>query len=843
MKRVLLLFLLFSLCGTMLNAYAGGSDTSGYVFKDSNEADGSYSFDLVTEDSGYMTTASVLGYNSITSTSFDVTENQNIVPDIPIVILPTVTVTGQVVTTDTNTGIQAIVSLTGYETYEVDTDANGNFTIANVFTGHTYAGIVIVAGYQPGSFDVVVGTTDLNIGAVFVTEILYPATDIIAEISGDAVAVTWGEPGGAGAGTWLTKGAEENNDGIGTGGAAVIRVAHRYTQDELVDYQGMFINAIKMFPREADATYTLNVWAGDDGMTELYSQDIDEFIVESWNEYQLDTFVAIPNVGDIYIGYTTDTPSGYPCGADAGPYVAGGDMIMLGTADSWGLLHILAPSLDVNWNLQAYLSYGRGRDVITEGYQMIRRSNGQSTAQPLIAGNLEPIPYTPVTLTRALEGYKVWRLLAVDQDNENNWDLLTPAMITDLAYTDTDWQNLDSGVYKFAVKAFYTNDNEAPVAFSNELLNNMYGSVEGSVTDADSGAPISNATITLDGNTTNTDVSGSFTFTDVLAGEYTINATAGAYTSDSQIITVTATGITTVTFSLTPSSYLFEDGFENYADFSLEFGSWTNIDVDLTPSYAINGTIFEHSGDAFAYIVFNPLSTTPPLDELFDAHTGTKYLAAFASIPNEGSTNNDWLISQQFTLGATGNLSFWAKSVTDMYGLEIFNVLVSDGSTNPDDFTPITGGNNQEASTEWTEFSYNLSDFATQTIRFAIQSVSEDAFMFLIDDIALSAPNGTPNNGTDAVMTTILGGNYPNPFNPETTISYNMKNSGNVTIEVYNILGQKVKTLVNENKTAGNHTVVWAGLNDNNDSVASGIYFYKMRSGKYSKTHKMILMK
>jgi flagellar hook assembly protein FlgD len=64
-----------------------------------------------------------------------------------------------------------------------------------------------------------------------------------------------------------------------------------------------------------------------------------------------------------------------------------------------------------------------------------------------------------------------------------------------------------------------------------------------------------------------------------------------------------------------------------------------------------------------------------------------------------------------------------------------------------------------------------------------------------------------------------------------------------VTIEVYNLKGQLVRTLVNEIKTAGNYSVVWNGRDNNNQPVSSGVYFYKMNTGKYSSTKKMILMK
>ena len=88
-----------------------------------------------------------------------------------------------------------------------------------------------------------------------------------------------------------------------------------------------------------------------------------------------------------------------------------------------------------------------------------------------------------------------------------------------------------------------------------------------------------------------------------------------------------------------------------------------------------------------------------------------------------------------------------------------------------------------------------------------------------------------------------LIGNYPNPFNPETTISFSNHKPGHIIIEVYNIKGQKVRTLVDKHLEASNHTVVWNGRNDSGKSVTSGVYFYKMKSGNYSSTKKMILMK
>jgi hypothetical protein len=89
----------------------------------------------------------------------------------------------------------------------------------------------------------------------------------------------------------------------------------------------------------------------------------------------------------------------------------------------------------------------------------------------------------------------------------------------------------------------------------------------------------------------------------------------------------------------------------------------------------------------------------------------------------------------------------------------------------------------------------------------------------------------------------ILQQNYPNPFNPITTINYSLKENSKVSLKVYNIKGQKVKQLVSEQLSAGQHSVVWNGIDDNGKSVSSGIYFYKLKAGNYQKVKKMLLLK
>ncbi len=85
--------------------------------------------------------------------------------------------------------------------------------------------------------------------------------------------------------------------------------------------------------------------------------------------------------------------------------------------------------------------------------------------------------------------------------------------------------------------------------------------------------------------------------------------------------------------------------------------------------------------------------------------------------------------------------------------------------------------------------------------------------------------------------------NYPNPFNPTTTINYSLKENTKVSLNIYNIKGQKVKQLVSEQLSAGQHSVVWNGKDDNGKSVSSGIYFYKLKVSDFQKVRKMILLR
>ncbi|MCB0315264.1 MAG: T9SS type A sorting domain-containing protein, partial [Calditrichaeota bacterium] len=88
-----------------------------------------------------------------------------------------------------------------------------------------------------------------------------------------------------------------------------------------------------------------------------------------------------------------------------------------------------------------------------------------------------------------------------------------------------------------------------------------------------------------------------------------------------------------------------------------------------------------------------------------------------------------------------------------------------------------------------------------------------------------------------------LGQNYPNPFNPTTSIQVAVPEKALVTLEIYDITGRKIQTLLNDEQEPGVYTVSWDGTNQFGEKVSSGIYFYRMAAGKFIQTRRMMLLK
>lgn len=110
----------------------------------------------------------------------------------------------------------------------------------------------------------------------------------------------------------------------------------------------------------------------------------------------------------------------------------------------------------------------------------------------------------------------------------------------------------------------------------------------------------------------------------------------------------------------------------------------------------------------------------------------------------------------------------------------------------------------------------------------------------VIDPVTLGV-NERPN--TNLPKDFALGQNFPNPFNPSTVIDFDIPVNVYVRLDIYNVLGQKVRTLVDEELPAKKYSVDWDGTTDGGVKVASGIYFYKLEAGAFTETRKMVMLK
>ncbi len=105
-------------------------------------------------------------------------------------------------------------------------------------------------------------------------------------------------------------------------------------------------------------------------------------------------------------------------------------------------------------------------------------------------------------------------------------------------------------------------------------------------------------------------------------------------------------------------------------------------------------------------------------------------------------------------------------------------------------------------------------------------------------DVALDVHESTPQTQRTALLP-----NFPNPFNPSTTISYTLGEEAAVALTVFNVHGREVRTLIRGTEQAGPHEAVWDGRDNHNQDVSSGLYFYLLRAGDFRDMRKMVLLK
>lgn len=245
--------------------------------------------------------------------------------------------------------------------------------------------------------------------------------------------------------------------------------------------------------------------------------------------------------------------------------------------------------------------------------------------------------------------------------------------------------------------------------------------------------------------------------------------------------------------------------FEPYEDFTLDINPWTNLDVDGSETYTIDGVTFPHNGEPMSFIVFNPLTTTPATSGM-TAHGGARLGACFASV---NPPNNDYLISPKILLGDDASISMYVKSYTDQYGLEEYRIAVSTTDMNPSSFTDITS-TIQAPADDWAFVTYDLSAYSGQEAYVAIHCVSNDRFIFMVDDVNITFSTGTNNLSVEDNFRI-----YPNPATDVLNIR------GEVEIISMSLVNTTGKVVLQSNVNGNEFS---ANISD----IPSGIYMLRL---------------
>ena len=278
-------------------------------------------------------------------------------------------------------------------------------------------------------------------------------------------------------------------------------------------------------------------------------------------------------------------------------------------------------------------------------------------------------------------------------------------------------------------------------------------------------------------------------------------------------------------FTMNAQVTIWEESFEDYQDFDIAILGAYQWDLDESPTYGAQNFDFENEEYVGTAIVFNSSVMTDadpndPQDRtIWNARTGEKglYMIAATSL-----LNDDYIITPRIDLTSVNaaQFSFWAKSLTDAYGLERFHVLLSATSSNYFDFTVELSDGELQAPLEYTEYSYDLSDYEGQMVYLAIHYVAQDSFVFQMDDFLvqgniLSIEDNLFNNFN----------HYITNNNLVMSASSSLEN-----IQLYNLLGQEVfsKSLSNTNETI------------NIASLDTGTYIAKVSIQGTSKSFKIV---
>jgi hypothetical protein len=212
-----------------------------------------------------------------------------------------------------------------------------------------------------------------------------------------------------------------------------------------------------------------------------------------------------------------------------------------------------------------------------------------------------------------------------------------------------------------------------------------------------------------------------------------------------------------------------------------------------------------------------------------DGDTETRWCAS------DGSLNQWWMVDLGTLYTVSGTEVMWEMDGVQ-YGYKI------DVSPNNVAWTLAVDKTNDSSLAQTRTDLFTAK--AVRYVRITVTRLAPASWASFWDfKVFVLSPEGGVHGDNLLPRDTHLDQNYPNPFNPQTTVMYALKKEAKVSITIYNLLGQKVKTLMNSEQEAGYKSIAWNGTNDDGAKVCSGVYFCRMTADEYMSTKKLLLLK
>lgn len=558
-------------------------------------ADGNYEFPFVEQGLRQITTTKY-GYQDLTL-DVNVVEGENVSLDFNLVPIPLVTVTGRVVGSDNfEAGLNnATIKLNGYENYQTTTNAQGFFTIPNVYSDKTYSISIKRSGYREHTGNLTVESSNVDMGDIILRELSNPPRSVVATEAFDfsKVSVAWLSPATNDVGQWIHYDSGNNvGNKIGTGSAVDFDAVIRYPASALTSFAGMSLQAVKVWPADP-GEFSIRVWTGGTAAAPenlILEQPFTPAPLNTYNTVTLNEPVLITGTEELWFGLRSVVTGGYPVGCDTGP-AADGFGNMMHIQGSWATLLDMAPDLNYNWNIQGYVGHS---------------APSRAPQITLASFDDESDP------DRALEGYQVFRFLSEDAYDESSWEQLTDENISTRSFVDHEWSSLPIGKYKYAVKAHYTNFISSGPSFSNEIPKGMNGVLTGIVTDIATNLPIAGARVTAGEYSGITNSQGRYEFF-VYRGTYEISCVKAGYSPwNIQNMLVVGNQSTTLNIALTegtlPPRFVTAENAGNAVNLTWsappsEGGEWLQYTTQ-----ASNGSLGINGGGTFSVAARFPAS-------------------------------------------------------------------------------------------------------------------------------------------------------------------------------------------------------------------------------------------